>query len=187
MNGWFRPQFSVSPEQDSTHCSHFVTVKHFVHLNGNLPSETKYLEFWSAEVPAIQPGLLPHNIETYAVLHALPVARIEDNTFVPRYTLYMMAYYAKSPAAIIRRWREQVAKANIRGADYHGVWLWNPGEQENSDLINWLERGQLKWLDTAAPDLALASQSYLEFPYGGISGRRVGATYKDGVLRNRLI
>src|SRR4029078_81405 len=66
-NGWFRNNFATLHGHESRHCRHFVTVKLFLHLNGNLPTEVDYLEFRSPEVPSIQPGLMPNDIETYAV------------------------------------------------------------------------------------------------------------------------
>jgi len=64
-------------------CRHFVAVQTFINLNGFLPTE---LNFYHVEldVPFIMPVFVPDDIPSFAVIHSLPICRIENNTFVPR-------------------------------------------------------------------------------------------------------
>lgn len=112
--------------------------------------------------------------ETYAVLHALPIGRVEDLALKPRYTLYLTTYFAARPADFWRRLYpyEYAFTYNPPRRVAQGEWRGEivgllPYEAADYDLLPWVERGKLLWL---GPDLELSS-SPRAFPYDEIEGR----------------
>ena len=148
----------------STRCEHFVRVQHFVNLNHTDPYEVRHL--WHCdEVPTVMPYLLADDIESYAVMHALPICRIEQEQFVPRYTLYMITYY--SAAENVERLMER--------ARTHSNWnlVRRPPNTPSAlplwwDLNHWVHAGRLHWLTPDHPLLPLQKGPPETFPYGNI-------------------
>jgi hypothetical protein len=145
-------------------CSHFVVVHHFINLNGVMPTELdrKTLD---CEVPYLLSVFLPDDIESYAVMHALPICRVEEDRFVPRYSVYMITYYSEEPSVLIKR-RWEIASG--------GCMFWGRGliAKESWDLAKWVRAGKLQWLDPEEPDLPLRAGPVEAFPYVDIQGRR---------------
>jgi hypothetical protein len=75
-------------------CEHFVAVHSFVNLNGIFPTEKSRYFLNHYDVPFISPLFIPDDIPASVVIHSLPICRIEDGQFVPRYGLYMLTYFA---------------------------------------------------------------------------------------------
>jgi hypothetical protein len=184
--GWFSSnEYAATPL-----CAHYVGMHLFTHLNQNEPRELKYSRsFDSAEVPSVQLNLMSNDIVSYATLHALPVCRIEDEKFVPRYTLYFMLYFSEDPGEIDRRWIQKEQKF-FEGDDEaygHSALMVNPQEPEAEDLLLWVRRGRLKWLDLDQPDLPLRDGPPEAFPYANIHGRRKGFVYAKGAFYDLLL
>jgi len=96
--------FEATPQR--VDCSHFVAVQYFINLHGVLPKEVQYFSNQS-EVPFVMPVFLPEDIESYAVMHSLPICRIEKERFVPCYSVYLLTYYSARPQKLWERRRAE--------------------------------------------------------------------------------
>jgi len=171
-------------EYENIGCQHFVMAHHFINLNGKVPSEVHYFENIS-EVPYVVPRLLVDKLQSgtpdlesedlnpQAVMHALPICRIENRQFVPSYSVYMITYYALNPAPLIahyhklRDYIEWFPEPVLDDADRELWW----------DLEYWIKMKKFWWLNPNDPELPL--QNTLEtFPYRNIQGIRSGRTYR---------
>lgn len=162
-------------------CQHFVAVQTFIHLNGVVPTERRFFEGRS-EVPYVMPIFVPDDPVSYAVIHSLPICRVEGDAFVPRYLAFMVTYFSQNPRALYHR-RSQDWEPGIDRLPL----MYTPGEaagiKEAWDLPRWVAEGKLWWLDLDRDDLPLRSGPAEEFPYGNIEGIRKEFIYRDGKLR----
>ncbi len=175
-------------------CEHFVGVHTFLNLNGHCPnkSELDTGEIFSSEpeVPMVSPHLFHDDMESYAVIHALPICQPWGNYFRPLYTLFMLTYYATDKRALeIRRLLEWTGEGDAthlldRGNPWAGskrlmlYWEEASDKIEAWDLLYWVNKGKLRWLDLNVPHLPLNNQDE-KFPYIGIEGKRTGYKYND--------
>ena len=148
-------------------------VHHFINLNSVMPTELDYKTL-GCEVPHIIPVFLPDDVESYAVMHVLPICRVENDQFVPRYSLYTITYCSEEPSVLIKR-RWQISSSEVmfvsRGLVTRASW----------DLAKWVQAGKLLWLDSEMPDLPLRTEPVEAFPYVGIQGRRDNSNvYRHG-------
>jgi hypothetical protein len=151
----------------SSHCRHFVRVQHFIDLNRVEPREMKYSQF-ASEVPHVMLPLLPDDVASWVVMHGLPICRIEAESFVPRYTVYMLTYYAAEPDV-------EVLMDRLRKSAPDWEFFYPPPRQGGElwwDLWHWVQRGRLFWLTPDDPALPLQRGPEEAFPYGSIQGRR---------------
>ena len=174
------PGYVYSPKHQTIGCSHFVAVTSFINLNGVLPEEFNFWDCQMGDVPVITPAFLSDDLLAAAVIHSLPVCRIEDDAFVPRYSLYMITYFASDPAEVWKRVRAEMhAIAAARPKD--GNDEWDPvgyvyssrarqSRPEIGDLPLWVQRKKLYWLDLRSPDLPLCKAPADDFPYAQIRG-----------------
>ncbi len=155
-------------------CEHFVGVQTFIHLNGIVLN--KYSG--SPEIPYVMPIFLAHDPESHAVIHCLPICRVEEERFVPRYLAFMLTYYSLEPQALFdenaKRWEPGMGM----------VRRMFPWESDNN-LSHWVTRGRLWWLDLDQDqdDLPLRNEPVEEFPYANIEGIRTRFSYIKGKLR----
>jgi hypothetical protein len=153
-------------------CRHFVGVQRFVNLNGNLPIEFDYADNKNGDIPVVTPELVTHSPEAHAVIHSLPICRIEHNQFVPKYSVYLITYFADSPTAA----RKAVATRYASdAAEYHGSPLFcvsgnHLREPLLANLLYWVEQKKLSWLDLHDTNLPLTSSPSSEFPYHNVTG-----------------
>jgi hypothetical protein len=167
-------------------CAHFVTTQYFINLNNYLPTDQDYFDN-QFEVPYVVPHLLKdmllkpspeyvsQEMHPKAVMHALPLCRIEDQQFVPRYTLFTMVYFAEYPEPLRT---EYIRQSNLLAVvvppeDVHERREWE-------DLGGWVQAGKLYWLDINN-DLRLQSNPEA-FPYGKIQGYRQSLIYYGGKI-----
>ncbi|MCP4606492.1 MAG: hypothetical protein GY847_39290 [Proteobacteria bacterium] len=61
-------------------CPHFVCTHYFISLNKVAPIELYFLSLWS-EVPCVMPDFLTDDVESYGVMHALPICRYRHQNF----------------------------------------------------------------------------------------------------------
>lgn len=174
----------ISPEQQrytfSTYgqtlgCQHFVATQAFVNLNGHFYETYNLLEMPifvndNGDIPFVFPKLLPATLPSIGVMHSLPICDLEHNQFVPRYSLYLITYYAEDPQTV-KAYRWQGAR---RQEDEYYILLEFPAYMrrypETADLQQWVVRGKLQWLDPFAPALPLTAGPTEAFPYTGITG-----------------
>ncbi len=162
-------------------CQHFVAVQTFVNLNGHKPTEVHYYTSDLSDIPYVTAGLLLPDLPTYAVMHSLPICRVERNHFVPRYSAYTITYYAAEPASVRRRRRAALASIKV-DVDSRLPFLTLYPTQEEQDLKHWVTQGQLQWLDATIDSLPLCEKSAKAFPYLNIAGIGKPAAYKQGSL-----
>lgn len=177
LRNWVYPESGGSffIDQGVRRCEHFLIAHHFINLNGLEPVisslELRGRKQLRAEKPHVMPMLLTGEGECRAVMHSLPICRIEGNEFVPRYSVYMISYYA--PPQFHKRLLDRLRRHN---ADRHGMGLitW-PFENDNAetwyDLQSWVDKERLSWLEPDNPELPLITGPAEKFPYGDIVGR----------------
>ncbi len=150
------------------HCPHFVMVQSFINFNG--------LKAWEAhgsfgpEVPYVYGHLLEKEL-CLAVIHALPICRIEDDAFVPRYNLFLVSHFSETPkdASRARRafnaeWLDEEVSQAIILPPYTCQHWW--------DLRHWVAKSQLFWIDGTDSALGLRTSDLNAFPYGDIASER---------------
>ncbi len=174
-------------------CKHYLGVHTFLNLNGHKPKASElnsgHLFSSEPEIPMITPTLLPRDIQSYAVLHSLPICKIWGGRFIPKYTLYMLTYYSINNQELeLRRLKEwtrgidlEVRLGKTWGYGYKRLgiyWEETKKKQQAWDLRYWVEQGKLFWLDLTSPDLVLMNDR-VQFPYKNIEGVHHGYKYKD--------
>lgn len=170
-------------ERQTIECRHFVAVQSFVNLNGHFYEEFNRLEMPAfvndnGDIPFVSPKLLPAALPSTAVIHSLPICDLEQNQFTPRYSLYMITYYAKEPKAVLEDYHR-----NTRvGPDDYFPLLEFPEymyrHPEAADLKQWVAQEKLQWLDPFSPELPLKAGPADAFPYTGITGYGRGFVYR---------
>jgi hypothetical protein len=176
-----RKELGEEDELRCIRCPHFVAVQHFINLHGVLPKEVQYFSNQS-EVPFVMPEFLSGDIESYAVMHSLPICRIESDRFVPRYSVYLMTYYATKPHELRKRRMAEAKKHDPMHFPMMEVWR-GVELAEAWDLASWVAKGKLLWLDLDQPDLPLKAGPVDDFPYGNIEGIRKTYRYHKGKLK----
>jgi hypothetical protein len=178
---WDNTQWSNRASFDATlvihHCPHFVMVQSFINFNG--------LDGWGArgsfgpEVPYVYGHLLEKGL-CLAVIHALPICRIEDDAFVPRYTLFLVSHFSDRPDEARRARRAFNAEyVNIEEA-LPAIILPPYTCQHWWDLRQWVAKGQLFWVDGTDPALGLRTGDLDAFLYGDIAGERTKRRFWRG-------
>lgn len=179
----------VNYDEHPQYCEHFIGVQSFLNFNGQLPTQTelrdKRLRSAEPEVPFINPYLLPDHLESYAVIHALPVGKIEGDNFSLPYTVYSISYYGNPWEEVFAhclfQWTKPY-KIKQRFNNYRRALRWGLHWEEASqmplawDLMYWVNKGKLHWLDLeklndGIPQLELPlNNPTSSFPYLNISG-----------------
>jgi len=169
-------------------CPHFMTYHCFLHLHGHLPVEVLSFANYTGEVPLITEWALPDDIESYVVLHALPICRMEVDHFVPSYTLFILSYFNQDPTLVVHR---HFAAEWQRGAGdrefYPGV-LSPPSLDRDVNefyaLQPWATQGKLGYLDFTQTDLPLQIGPGTQLPaiYQDIQGLRSAYNWHNGEI-----
>ncbi len=189
ISNGFRTGFSLSTHTSAIKqtCAHLVSFHRFLNLHEMLPTEMLYMDNKAGGVPFITPWMMPENLETYAVLHVLPICRIEGDAFVPRYTLFILAYFSPEPEAVIK---QHYTKEWERGKDDHEFHPRSLGVpfiatstagQHLYDLQAWAQAGRLGYLDFTDPALPLRIGANVQLPvlYQQIPGRQGAYRWRD--------
>jgi len=169
-----RPHYGWVFGYETIECDHFTGVQSFLNLNGNFPTEINYLDCECGDIPIVMPELLLDEFHAGAVIHSLPICRVEDDAFTPRYSLYTVTYYSDAPWSARDR-SYQLCHPDGVGEDAGPIPLFYSSERiiwepVVGDLPYWVERGKLHWLDLDDPALPLKSGPANDFPYAGIQG-----------------
>lgn len=175
------------------HCAHFFGIHEFLNLHKVPPPNTDYWSNRTGEVPYITPWFFPDDVPTYAVLHALPICRIEEGTFVPTYTVFSVTYFSQDRKEILTRWRERVKNEGLGDPEYYpsllaiphsySAYAWRSAQH---DLVTWTHQGKLGFLDITQPNLPLSIGKGIELPeiYRNIQGRLAIYTWRRGQLES---
>ena len=147
-------------------CRHFALVESVAHSTTRPP-----LPF-SSELKVA--GNLVDKGLCKVVMHALPVCQIEQQAFVPRYTLFMFSYFSEYvPAEEVRR-RARTYKIQN---DWIGDEPVLPPIQPLPCTEDWwkelglfVKTGQLYWVDTTDAALPIRTHDVNAFPYGDVPG-----------------
>jgi hypothetical protein len=135
------------------------------------------------------------DLHTYAILHALPICRIENNEFVPRYTVFSITYLNRDPKNLHRAIFHTLTKDRSEDSEmiYVEPFYSNIAgtlKSENDfpapyDLQEWATRGHLGWLDFTDMDFPLRIGKGQELPllYRDIKGIRRAYVWRDGKMR----
>ncbi len=160
-------------------CEHWLGEQGFVHLNGVIP------DFYhgGSEVPYVTPSFLIDDPPSYAVMHCLPLYRVEKDVFVPRHLLFVVTYYSQSPQILQQRRDEVRSQPDMKPLPPMSTWIEVRGYKEAWDLVRWVREDKLWWLDLERDDLPLRNSPVSEFPYAGIKGIQKGFTYVKGRLK----
>lgn len=164
-------------------CEHFAVVSKFWNFEGHLPDyssdELTFGHNFPSEVPHVLNVLDDRQDSLQAVMHALPICKIENDSFVPKYTLYTISYFSKEPfeRSMAQGARNQYFRKPLK---YQSANLANESRSEKSiferddlwDLTHFVNKGQLLWLELDNPDAKLMRCGEGIFPYGNINGRR---------------
>ena len=156
----------------------------FLNLNGHHPTEITSLLNECGDIPIVLPDLLNSDIKTVAVMHSLPICRVESDEFVPRYSVYTVTYYSQNPRTV----RQQALDSKWAHVDfsqqdgYHPGYLYDDSslisrQSLAGDLLHWVKQNKLFWLNLDDPDLGLLSSPVTHFPYAGIEGLGRGWKY----------
>lgn len=153
-------------------CEHQVLVSYFWNFEGRTleysRDELYNVHVFPPEAPHfLEPIFGTDEIETRAVIHALPVCKLVGENFVPSYTLYSMTYFSDQP---------YYAETLMHAANYR-FRLAPPDElPQNIDHLFELEQyvrsGHLFWMEGDASDMKRMSGEDGKFPYANIEGRR---------------
>jgi hypothetical protein len=150
-------------------CPHLFAVQTHLNLNGAVPIEREYLRSTMSERPYVMTEWLSDSIPAVAVMHSLPICRLEEDRFMPRYLLYTLVYYAQDASTLWARIRQR-EEADAGPEDYgHVLRYMSPGPRAR-DWAHWVAQGKLAWLDPTDPAVPLRTGSPGEFPYGRIAG-----------------
>lgn len=150
------------------HCEHFALVQTFFHFHNIWPAEA-----WGMLGPEV-PHVIGHLLESgrcLAVIHSLPICRIEGNAFMPRYTLFMVGYFSEQPEEAY----QAVINFNAPYVEPGVAWPFiapPEGCEQWWDLPRWVSAGQLFWVDGDDPGLGIRTHDSADFPYGHIKGRK---------------
>jgi hypothetical protein len=154
------------------HCPHFAFSHVFYHFYGLPSSDALHGQTFPPEVPFVVGDLLKRRT-CQAVIHALPVCRIENDEFVPRFNMFPVVYFSRNPA---EAYKAMIRIASIYpGAEGYATDFRLPPENAAEGWWNlrpWVDAGQLHWLDPHDPEFALRTSDAGSFPYGEIDGRR---------------
>lgn len=167
-------------------CPHFAGIHRFINLHDIQPTEKGYWENWTGDVPYLTPWFFPTDIPTFAVLHALPICRIEVERFVPTYTVFAVTYFSDNPTVILQRRGEFLREFGKGDPEFYGNLLAMPSldNEEQYDLVGWAQRGKLGWLDfiEAGLPLRIGTNTVLPEVYRHIEGKRQPYSLRDGRL-----
>lgn len=163
-------------------CRHFICVNTSVNLNGNFPTEVKSFQNHNFDIPIFNPELLPDDMRSAAVIHSLPICRIEAGQYVPRYSVYMISYFAEHANEAYHRAMkikyppsEEIDDGYHPGGPFGFRSPYRPSELKN--LKRWVKARKLYWLDLDDPALPLRTGDVEKFPYHGIKGFGTPYTY----------
>ncbi len=152
-----------------SNCEHQALTQTFFDFHGRRPEG---LEGYS--IGREKSYVIGHLLESglcLAVIHALPVCRIDNSVFVPSYTLFIISYFSKQSR------QEIIAAVQNFNAKWYSVeasgTLYLPlqyGEAHWADLHYWIAKGQLYWVDGGDPELGIRTHDVDAFPYGNLTG-----------------
>jgi len=175
--------------QKFAHCEHFLGVHKFLNLHGALPPFNYFINY--GEVPYVEPWILESSIPGFSILHALPVCKIENDDFLPAYTIFSLTYFCPNRASLFDEWREDAKKSMNSDPEYYPG-LISPGyffKERNRihDLAYFANIGRLGFLDFTQPQSPLIIGKGVSLPiiFNHIEGRSY-FEWENGEFKNHF-
>lgn len=180
-----------SYKSNETTCKHFLGIHEFINLHDQEPLGWNYFPNSSGEAPRLSPWFLPEDIQSFVVLHGLPICHIVEEKFVPFYTLFFLTYFCNDPKGMLKRHYEAQAKYGEGDPEFYPAFFTQPeiykkhvGKIPASyyALEEKAKQGQLGWMDFTKPDLPLAIGAGNQLPgiYRSIEGKRYKYEWRNG-------
>ncbi len=162
-------------------CKHWVRTISFINLNGEVPQRDV---FFGSEVPYVTDYMFPPNIqESYAVINAFPLCKIEEGKFKPTYTLYLLTYYGTDPTKLRDLKNLPEGEWFSPPVLYSVDEAWENRDKKIFDLKYWVEQGRLFWIDEEDGKTILRNDPET-FPYVNIKGYvEKMMFFKDGTIQ----
>lgn len=171
LNGeWWNPLWH--DRDDPPTCKHFLVLQGALNLNGLTPTEvqTKDGIVPGPEVPFVIPRLLEME-GMVTVVHTLPVAG--------RYTAYPIGYFAFQ-----RPLQTENTQSWCRATFSLDEVMWTSrNEHYDYDIIPWVKRGKVFWLDPNDPTLPVAKGPPENYPFSHVTGRHSFYSLVKGEIR----
>jgi hypothetical protein len=198
--GWFGPLDNITPEDQQKYayfrlyhgehrpsfeaeCDHIQCLDWFVNLDGQEPLEVRSFSE-RTEVPHLVLRLM-NDPGTLAVLHMLPLRRIDAQAGARPYKIFFMTYFSKD-----RNLMQRVLEPLEVSEPVQALRVLPPWDDE---LVKWVKKGRLYWLNEQGNPVTRSwfdtqgkpvSQSVEEtFPYGNLTGYKAGFLIKDGKIK----
>lgn len=144
------------------HCEHFIVTTFSVNLHHRLPNDLPAWTLsrtWNSLHSA--PGVMIWPLiarQTGAVIHSLPIGRLDDSRPTQRYTIYFISYFGGPDTNL--RTKAMWVPTDLGGPATGGVYY-------DFDLMKWVKAGRLLWLDPRNPQ-QLLSKPARAFPYANV-------------------
>lgn len=141
-------------------CLHALCATVSVNLNGYVPDDLapwlmgSAIQFLDSSPQVMVWPLIARY--TSAVMHAIPIGRLDDQELQHRYTMYIATYFTEEGTNLFTD--EMWVPNDLGGPAARGVW-------RDNDMLKWARAGRLFWMD---PDniLRLVRGPAADFPYG---------------------
>lgn len=167
-----------------SHCEHFVLAQPFIyitktryltrvhHYNTILDSLLQHRKnemFFIPQDPYVIGFALEQHIAK-VVLHVLPICEYIEDDFVPAHLLYLFTYFSETPKETFEVINIEAVRRFGHFADSLEVFP-RTREKHWYDLLYWVERGLLYWVNPNAiedhydPDNCLRTGDVAAFPY----------------------
>ncbi len=147
-------------------CQHWLLSLPFVNLHGKMPDD---LPPWAVErawsphqfLLESAPNLIVWPLlarQTSAVIHALPMGRLDDLAPMHHNTIYFVSYFVGSNSNL---YTDEMWVPTDRGSPASG------GVEIDTNLVKWVRAGRVFWLDPM-DDYQLVQKSLESFPYANV-------------------
>ncbi len=164
--------------EHSQRCIHLARTHAFINMNGIIPQISNTELIWNSdfisEAPLVYPFLFDKVKSCRAVIHSLPICRIEGDRFVPRYTLYVISYFVKWPliarrnvTKTLREYEPSMERRCLLPYPHKGI----PDVESWWDMTKYVKEKKLLWIKPDDEKFSLMREVN-QFPYGNIEGRR---------------
>lgn len=160
--------------QKFAHCKHFLGVHNFVNYHGSLPYPHGACH---GEVPWLNTWMVDFNTPGFAVIFAFPICKIENDAFVPAYTIFSLSYFSPDRDGLLEEWQVSQRQIMDRDPEYYPslvtVLLTSRRGKAPHDLVEYAKEGKLGYLDINQSDspLQIGLGTVLPKMYWHIEGR----------------
>lgn len=146
------------------HCEHFIITTFSVNLHNLTPNDLpswvlcrRKITLTMDSAPQVMVWPLIAR-QTSAVIHALPIGRLDDPEPMHRYTIYFVSYFGGPTTNLYTE--AMWVPTDLGGPATGGVYY-------DLDLIKWVKAGRLFWLDPDNPEHLMRGPAKA-FPYANI-------------------